>query len=290
MLLADNGAEVTKIEPPGGDPFRALHGYKVWNRGKRSAVLDLEERASDRDRVPGVASRRPTWSSRASRPVSRSELGIDYETLQGDQPASRSTARSPATATRASTPTVPRSTPSSRPAPGSMYESRGITGGTSRRLAGIADAARRHGAAGGDMLGRRAPRPGRCSAACRGSSMGTVYLANLGISAALRAREKTGGASACSTSLMQGVLAHHARAMAAGRAGPTRRTSRPGSSTAAAPKGSVQDQRRALGAPVGAAAVASSSARPRATRSRSPTRSRSRPRRRCASRRTPRTS
>ncbi|MEY2424655.1 MAG: hypothetical protein QOI61_227, partial [Actinomycetota bacterium] len=50
MLLADNGAEVTKIEPPGGDPFRALHGYKVWNRGKRSAVLDLKT-AEDRDRL-----------------------------------------------------------------------------------------------------------------------------------------------------------------------------------------------------------------------------------------------
>ena len=42
MLLADNGADVTKIEPPGGDPFRSQLGYKVWQRGKRSAVLDLK--------------------------------------------------------------------------------------------------------------------------------------------------------------------------------------------------------------------------------------------------------
>ena len=39
MLLADHGALVTKIEPPGGDPFRAQAGYHVWHRGKRSAVL-----------------------------------------------------------------------------------------------------------------------------------------------------------------------------------------------------------------------------------------------------------
>src|ERR1051326_3371468 len=45
MLMADHGAEVTKIEPPGGDPYRGQLGYKVWQRGKRSAVLDLKNSA-----------------------------------------------------------------------------------------------------------------------------------------------------------------------------------------------------------------------------------------------------
>src|SRR6185312_13374644 len=42
MLMADHGADVTKIEQPSGDPFRSQLGYKVWGRGKRSAILDLK--------------------------------------------------------------------------------------------------------------------------------------------------------------------------------------------------------------------------------------------------------
>src|SRR2546428_12484324 len=43
MLLAEQGADVIKVEPPGGDPFRSLAGYPVWNRSKRSVVLNLHE-------------------------------------------------------------------------------------------------------------------------------------------------------------------------------------------------------------------------------------------------------
>ncbi len=41
MLLAEQGAEVIKVEPPGGDRARVLPGFYVWNRSKRSVVLDL---------------------------------------------------------------------------------------------------------------------------------------------------------------------------------------------------------------------------------------------------------
>ena len=41
MFLADNGADVIRIESPLGDPFAHQTGYRVWNRGKRSARLDL---------------------------------------------------------------------------------------------------------------------------------------------------------------------------------------------------------------------------------------------------------
>ena len=42
MLLSDQGAEVTKIERPGGDPARKEPAFATWNRGKRSIVLDLK--------------------------------------------------------------------------------------------------------------------------------------------------------------------------------------------------------------------------------------------------------
>jgi formyl-CoA transferase len=47
MILGDMGAEVIKVEPPEGDPFRSFapDGYGphflAYNRGKRSVVLDL---------------------------------------------------------------------------------------------------------------------------------------------------------------------------------------------------------------------------------------------------------
>lgn len=49
MLLADNGAQVIRVEPPGGDPERDRPGALVWHRGKRSTVLDLRE-GRDRER------------------------------------------------------------------------------------------------------------------------------------------------------------------------------------------------------------------------------------------------
>ena len=42
LVLADNGAEVIKVEPPGGDPMRESPAFVFWGRGKKSVVLDLE--------------------------------------------------------------------------------------------------------------------------------------------------------------------------------------------------------------------------------------------------------
>ena len=43
MLLADQGAEVLKYEPPGGDLFRKDHSFSVWNRGKKSFVANMND-------------------------------------------------------------------------------------------------------------------------------------------------------------------------------------------------------------------------------------------------------
>ena len=42
LLLAEHGADVVKVEPPGGDPFRAYDGARVWNRSRRSLTVDLK--------------------------------------------------------------------------------------------------------------------------------------------------------------------------------------------------------------------------------------------------------
>jgi crotonobetainyl-CoA:carnitine CoA-transferase CaiB-like acyl-CoA transferase len=41
MILADFGADVIKVERPGGDPFRFVTNAPLWLRGKRSVELDL---------------------------------------------------------------------------------------------------------------------------------------------------------------------------------------------------------------------------------------------------------
>jgi crotonobetainyl-CoA:carnitine CoA-transferase CaiB-like acyl-CoA transferase len=47
MLLSDQGAEVIRVDPPGGPRF-AGPANATWNRGKRSVVLDLKQE-SDRE-------------------------------------------------------------------------------------------------------------------------------------------------------------------------------------------------------------------------------------------------
>ncbi|HEY1750624.1 MAG TPA: CoA transferase, partial [Caulobacteraceae bacterium] len=53
MLFADFGAEVLKVEPPGGDRFADKPGYQMWNRGKRRVTLDVET-AEGRERLEAL--------------------------------------------------------------------------------------------------------------------------------------------------------------------------------------------------------------------------------------------
>lgn len=83
MVLADYGAEVIKVEPPCGDPWRNHPAWGFWNRGKRSVVVNLKEdgRARLEPLLRGadvvVVSFRPGVAER---------LGIGYEAVQALNP------------------------------------------------------------------------------------------------------------------------------------------------------------------------------------------------------------
>jgi len=62
MLLAEQGADVVKVEPPGGDRARVLPGFAVWNRSKRGVVVDLTKRAG-RERVLELCARADVFIS-----------------------------------------------------------------------------------------------------------------------------------------------------------------------------------------------------------------------------------
>ena len=88
MLLADHGAQVTKIEPPGGDPTRRFSGAQVWHRGKRSAVLDLTDDRRSR-RASSRSHRTPTSSSRTSPPARPPTSASTTTAARTREPAAR---------------------------------------------------------------------------------------------------------------------------------------------------------------------------------------------------------
>ena len=76
MLLSDHGADVVRVEPPGGDGFGHWPGYVVWNRGKRRVVLDLTTPAG-RDELLAMAAEADVLLE-TYRPGVTARLGIDY--------------------------------------------------------------------------------------------------------------------------------------------------------------------------------------------------------------------
>ncbi len=202
MMLADHGAQVTRIEPPGGDPLRTWSGYRVWNRGKRSAILDLK-RDADRQCLLNLA-RAADILVESFRPGVTERLGIGYTALHALNPrliycsisgygrGNRHSDRPGYDALVAA-----RS--------GLQWEQRGWPGTPMDHV-----------------LGRLGPNPeleppqGCVQGANREGplfiyspfpSIAACYLAMLGISAALRAREITGRGQWVETSLLQGAMA-----------------------------------------------------------------------------------
>jgi len=79
MVLAENGAEVVRIEPPGGDPERDRPGAVVWHRGKKSVVLDLRD-PHDHARFVALAAGADGLIAML-RPGAAARLGADYDAL-----------------------------------------------------------------------------------------------------------------------------------------------------------------------------------------------------------------
>ncbi|MDP6455595.1 MAG: CoA transferase [SAR202 cluster bacterium] len=84
MALSDFGAEVIKIEPPEGDPYRATPQSHLWDRGKKSVVLDL----NDPDAVKRVRqlAERADVVVETFKPGAADSLGVGYEALKAARP------------------------------------------------------------------------------------------------------------------------------------------------------------------------------------------------------------
>lgn len=96
VMMADQGAEVIKVEPPHGDPardqapFDNYHGeeHSVWfanlNRGKKSVVLDLKTDAGKarlRELITGA-----DVFVEGFRPGVMKRLGFDYDSVKAIKP------------------------------------------------------------------------------------------------------------------------------------------------------------------------------------------------------------
>ncbi|HEX7891788.1 MAG TPA: CaiB/BaiF CoA-transferase family protein [Ramlibacter sp.] len=84
MILADLGAEVIKIEPPGGDKTRNLPGlgigfFRSFNRNKKSVVIDIATPEGQETAAELVGECDVVLEN--FRPGLMKKFGLDYETL-----------------------------------------------------------------------------------------------------------------------------------------------------------------------------------------------------------------
>jgi len=200
MLLADHGALVTRIERPHGQPFGDFGGGRVWNRGKRSAVLDLRE-PDDRDVVMALAADSDVLVESFA-PGVADQLGLGWDAVHALNPR----------LILCSITAYGRGTRhSERPGydalvaarTGLQWEARGWYGspmshilGTNAASAAPVPAAVRNGS----------DREGPIFTATPAPSVASAYLATLGISAALCERERSGRGQWVETSLLQAII------------------------------------------------------------------------------------
>jgi crotonobetainyl-CoA:carnitine CoA-transferase CaiB-like acyl-CoA transferase len=191
MLLADLGADVIKIEPPGGDPFRRQPAYHVWNRSRRSAVINLK-RHEGREVFLRLCEGADVVVETFS-PGTMGRLGLSYPELAG---------------------TFPRLVYCSVPAypPGHRFCDRPGWDALVQARSGMQN----------EQAGWR---PGPVYLHFPAPSMAACFLLAAGVLSALISREQSGRGQHVETSLYQGVFAYttmiwqeHERADAAFRA------------------------------------------------------------------------
>ncbi len=161
MFLGDYGAEVFKIEPPGGDDLRSQPGFSMWQRGKKSVVLDLK-RDEGREQARRLASTADVLVQNY-RPGVAERLGLGYDDLAEANP-------------------------------GLVYASitgMGPKGPDAHLKAYEGIVAAKMGAF--TTAGPMAPRPGPAFAAMPWGSFSAAQMALHGILAALYVRERTNG-------------------------------------------------------------------------------------------------
>jgi crotonobetainyl-CoA:carnitine CoA-transferase CaiB-like acyl-CoA transferase len=172
LLLAEQGADTIKVEPPGGDPFRAYDGYKVWTRSRRSVCVDLKSAAGKDAFLELVSSADVVVES--FRPGVMDKLGVGYAACAKASP-------------RLVYCSVPAYPPGHRHAGRPGYDA-------------LVQAAS------GQQWEQPGWRPGPIFLAMPMPSMGAIYLVASGVLSALIARETTGRGQHVSTSLLQGVF------------------------------------------------------------------------------------
>jgi crotonobetainyl-CoA:carnitine CoA-transferase CaiB-like acyl-CoA transferase len=201
MLLADHGADVIRVERPGGARFGPVEGERVWHRGKRSAVLDLTA-PGDRTVLTSLVAGADVLVE-SFRPGVTQRLGIGYEQLVRLNPglvycSITGYGRGTRLADRPGYDALVAARC------GLQWEARGWYGSPMHRVLGLDAPSADVQPSAAIAIG--SDRDGPIFPATAAPSVGAAYLATLGISSALVARQRTGRGQLVETSLMQGVL------------------------------------------------------------------------------------
>ncbi len=174
LLLAEQGADVIKVEPPDGGPFRKTTGSYVWNRSRRSVTINLQ----DAEGVELFLKLLETADVLVEcfRPGVMEKLGLGYAVLEPRFPR----------LIYCSVPGYPsNSRHAGRPGYDALVQARS-----------------------GEQYEQPGHRPGPVFLHTPQPSMATMYLVSIGIVTALRARELMGEGQHVETSLYQGVLGY----------------------------------------------------------------------------------